>query len=40
MMLRPELRGDVAGVPAFGILNNPDRKRQQLTAAMDLVFTF
>ena len=40
MMLRPELRGDLAGVPAFGILGDPDRKRQQLTAAMDVVFTF
>jgi len=38
--LRPELRGDLAGVPAFGTLGDPNRKRQQLTAAMDVVFTF
>lgn len=40
MTLRPELRGDLAGVPAFGTLGDPNRKRQQLTAAMDVVFTF
>lgn len=40
MMLRPELRGDFAGVPAFGVLSDPNRKRQQLTAAVDWVFTF
>jgi len=38
--MRPELRGDFAGARVFGPLDSLDRKRQQLTAAFECVWTF
>lgn len=40
LLVRPELRGDFAGRRAFGPLDSLDRKREQLTAAVDCVLTF
>lgn len=43
LTIRPEVRGDFAGVPVFGVLNVSDLRRlrrEQFTAAVDAVFTF
>lgn len=40
LLVRPELRGDFAGRRAFGPLDSLDRKREQLTAAIDCVLKF
>lgn len=40
LLVRPELRGDFAGQRVFGPLDSLDRKREQLTAAVDCVLNF
>ncbi len=40
LTLRPELRGDFAGKPIYGRLDSLHRERNQLTAAVECVWTF
>lgn len=40
LLLRPEVRGDLAGLPAFGPLNSPHRSDRQLTAALECLVKF